>query len=59
MLVAHFVDLAFKRLRLRLLGVPLVYSLNLAGQALDRAFPLLRPPIAGSLTATFHVGACA
>ena len=39
MLVAFFVDLAFKRLRLRLFGVPLVYSLNLAGQTLDRALP--------------------
>ena len=57
MLVAYFVDLAFKRLRLRLLGVPFVYSLNLAGQALDRALPLLREPIPGSLTATFHVEA--
>ena len=57
MLVAHFVDLAFKRFRLRALATPFVYSLNLAGETLDRVFPTLRQPIPGSLTATFHVDA--
>jgi hypothetical protein len=57
MLVAYFVDLAFKRLRLRPLAAPLVFSLNVAGETLDRALPLLRQPIPGSLTATFHVDA--
>lgn len=59
MLVAYFVDLAFKRLHVRSLARPFVFCLNTAGEALDRAIPLLREPIAGSLTATFHVEAIA
>ena len=55
MLVAHLLDLAFKRLRLRPLGAPFVWGLNAIGASLDRALPLLREPIPGSLTGTFHV----
>lgn len=57
MLLANFADLAFKRMHIRRLGAPLVFCLNLAGEALDSALPLLRQPIPGSLTATFHVDA--
>jgi len=59
MLVAHLVDLLFKRARVRPLGRPLVLGLNAAGEALDRAVPLLREPVPGSLTANFHVEAVA
>ena len=59
MLVAHVVDLLFKRLRARPLGTPLVAGLNAAGEALDRAMPLLREPVAGSLNANYHVEALA
>jgi SAM-dependent methyltransferase len=59
MLVAHFVDLALKRLHARPLAVPLVFALNIVGETLDRAIPLLRQPVAGSLTATYHIEAVA
>jgi len=59
MLVAHTLDLLFKRARLRVLGVPFVAALNAAGEALDRAVPLLREPVPGSLNANFHVEAVA
>ena len=57
MLLAHFIDLTFKRLRLRPLAVPAVFCLNLAAETLDRTIPRLRQPIPGSLTATFQVEA--
>jgi SAM-dependent methyltransferase len=57
MLVAHLVDLGCKRLRARPLGAPMVALLNLAGELCDLASPLLRRPVPGSLTATFHVEA--
>jgi SAM-dependent methyltransferase len=59
MLVAHVIDLFFKRARLRSLGIPFVVGLNAVGEALDRASPLLREPIPGSLNADFHVEAVA
>jgi len=59
MLIAHLVDLLFKRARLRPLGRPLVAVLNALGEALDRAVPMLREPIPGSLSANFHVDAVA
>jgi SAM-dependent methyltransferase len=61
MLVAHLADLFFKRARIRALGVPLVYAVNVAGETLDRAVPLLRAadPVPGSLNANFHVAAVA
>jgi len=59
MLVAHVVDLLFKRAHVRPLGRPLVFALNSAGEALDRAVPLLREPIPGSLAANYHVEAVA
>ena len=59
MLVAHVVDLFFKRAPVRLLGRPLVYALNAGGEALDRAVPLLREQIPGSLAANYHVEAVA
>ena len=59
MLVAHTLDLLFKRARMRVLGVPFVVALNAAGEALDRAVPLLREPVPGSLNANYHVEAVA
>ncbi len=58
-LVAHVVDLLFKRARLRRLGTPLVLGLNAGARGLDRAVPLLRQPVPGSLSANFHVEAVA
>jgi SAM-dependent methyltransferase len=55
MLVAHLADLFFKRAHARALGTPLVAALNAAGEALDRAIPLLRRPVPGSVIANYHV----
>lgn len=54
MLVAHVLDLALKRARVRPLGTPLVGALNAAGEALDRVVPPLVP---GTLHANYHVEA--
>jgi SAM-dependent methyltransferase len=59
MLTAHLIDLLFKRAGVRVLGAPLVAALNLAGEGLDRAVPMLREPVPGSLNANFHVEAVA
>lgn len=59
MLVAHVIDLLCKRAGVRALGVPFVALLNAGGEALDRAVPLLREPVPGSLNANFHVEAVA
>jgi 2-polyprenyl-3-methyl-5-hydroxy-6-metoxy-1,4-benzoquinol methylase len=59
MLVAHLVDLLFKRARIRAAGLPFVVALNALGETLDRAIPLLRAPIPGSLSANYHVEAVA
>jgi SAM-dependent methyltransferase len=59
MLVAHVIDLLAKRVRLRPLGAPFVALLNAGGEALDRAVPLLREPVPGSLSANYHVEAVA
>jgi len=59
MLVAHLVDLLFKRAHARAVGRPLVALLNAGGEALDRAVPLLREPVPGSLAANYHVEAVA
>jgi SAM-dependent methyltransferase len=59
MLVAHTIDLLFKRAGVRALGVPFVALLNAGGEALDRAVPLLREPVPGSLNANYHVEAVA
>jgi len=59
MVVAHVIDLLFKRSRVRPLGTPLVVGLNALGEAIDRAVPMLREPIPGSLNANFHVEAVA
>ena len=55
MLVAHLVDLLFKRIGARALGAPLVAGLNLVGETLDRAMPQLRAVGPGSVNANFHV----
>jgi SAM-dependent methyltransferase len=57
MLVAHVIDLLFKRGRVRPLATPFVALLNGAGEAIDRAVPLLQETVPGSLTANFHVEA--
>jgi SAM-dependent methyltransferase len=59
MLVAHVIDLLCKRAGVRALGVPVVALLNAGGEALDRAVPMLREPVPGSLNANFHVEAVA
>ncbi len=59
MLVAHMIDLLAKRAHLRPLGGPFVALLNAGGEALDRAVPLLREPVPGSLSANYHVEALA
>jgi SAM-dependent methyltransferase len=59
MLVAHSVDLLAKRAHVRPLAAPLVAALNAAGEGLDRAVPLLREPVPGSLNANYHVEAVA
>ena len=59
MLVAHVIDLLCKRAGVRALGVPFVALLNAGGEALDRAVPMLREPVPGSLNANFHVEAVA
>jgi SAM-dependent methyltransferase len=59
MLVAHGLDLLAKRARVRALATPLVVALNAGGEALDRAVPMLREPVPGSLNANFHVEAVA
>jgi 2-polyprenyl-3-methyl-5-hydroxy-6-metoxy-1,4-benzoquinol methylase len=59
MLVAHTIDLLCKRARMRALGAPFVAALNAGGEALDRAIPLLREPVPGSLNANYHVEAVA
>jgi SAM-dependent methyltransferase len=59
MLVAHSIDLLAKRAHVRALAVPLVVALNAAGETIDRAVPMLREPIPGSLNANYHVEAVA
>ena len=59
MLVAHLVDLLFKRAGIRALGSPFVLALNAGGEALDRAVPMLSRPVPGSLAANYHVEAVA
>jgi hypothetical protein len=43
----------------RVVAAPLVVALNAAGEGLDRAVPMLREPIPGSLNANYHVEAVA
>jgi SAM-dependent methyltransferase len=59
MLLGHYVDLLFHRAHARVLARPLVAGINLAADAIDRAVPVLREPIPGSLTANYHVEAVA
>jgi SAM-dependent methyltransferase len=59
MLMAHLIDLLFKRAGVRVLGAPLVAAINASGETLDRAVPLLRQTVPGSLNANFHVEAVA
>ncbi len=59
MLVAHVIDLLFKRTGVRALGAPFVALANAGGEALDRAVPVLRRPVPGSLNANYHVEAVA
>src|SRR5205823_6351021 len=59
MLVAHGIDLLFKRARARPMALPLVAVLNWSGEALDRSVPALRAPIPGSVHANYHVEAFA
>ena len=57
MLNAHVVDLLCKRLRIRGAAAPFVAAGNALGEALDRAIPLLRSTVPGTLHANYHVEA--
>jgi SAM-dependent methyltransferase len=57
MLVAHTLDLLCKRTGVRALGLPFVALLNAGGEAMDKAVPILREPVPGSLNANYHVEA--
>ena len=59
MLVAQFIDLLFKRARIRVLARPLIVGINVSAAAVDRAIPALREPIPGALFANYHVEAVA
>src|SRR5438874_632570 len=59
MLNGQFAQLLCKRLRVQLMARPVVAALNWSGAALDRAIPILREPVPGSLNATFHLEAIA
>jgi SAM-dependent methyltransferase len=59
MINGHFVDLLCKRAGVRPLAKPLVAALNAAGEALDRAVPLLASTVPGTLHANYHVEAVA
>lgn len=59
MLNGQFVQLLCKRLSVPIFARPVVAALNWSGAALDRAIPILREPVPGSLNATFHVEAVA
>jgi SAM-dependent methyltransferase len=57
MLEGTYVDLVFQRLRVRALGRPLVWSLNVLAAGIDRCARSLREPIPGSLIANYHITA--
>jgi len=57
MINAHFVDLLFKRLRIRAAATPFVFALNRIGEVLDGAVPLLASTAPGTLHANYHVEA--
>ena len=59
MINAHFVDLLFKRLRIRAAATPFVFALNRVGELLDGAVPLLASTAPGTLHANYHVEAVA
>jgi SAM-dependent methyltransferase len=55
MLLAMYLDLAFRRVRLGLLAKPLVVAINLGAGAVDGISSRLREPGAGVLFANYHV----
>ena len=55
MLIAIYVDLVFKNLRVRAAAKPLIAAANRFAAALDARSPRLREPGAGSLIANYHV----
>jgi SAM-dependent methyltransferase len=57
MLVAMYVNLAFRRLRLSFVAKPLVAAINTTAMAIDGRSARLREPGPGSLFANFHVAA--
>jgi SAM-dependent methyltransferase len=57
MLIAHYVELLFGRIRLRRAAAPLVGVLNAAAAALDARIGPLRDPQPGTLFANYHVTA--
>ena len=59
MLVAHFIDLLFKAVGLRVVARPLVAGANAAAAAIDARSARLREPVPGSVFANYHVAAVA
>jgi SAM-dependent methyltransferase len=55
MLVAIYVHLFFKQLRVAALASPLVAALNVGAGAVDTAVPALRRPRPGTIFANYHV----
>ncbi len=55
MLLAMYLDLAFRRARVGALARPLVSGINVAAGAIDRRSARLREPGPGSLFANYHV----
>jgi hypothetical protein len=55
MLIAIYVDLVFKNLRIRAAGRPFVSAINRIAAAIDNRSSMLRELRPGSLTANYHV----
>ena len=55
MLLAMYLDIAFRRVRLGLLAKPLVVAINVGAGAVDRVSSRLSEPGAGVLFANYHV----
>jgi hypothetical protein len=55
MIASLYLDLAFRRLRVRGLAKPLIAAINTAAGAVDGHSSRLREPGPGTLFANFHV----
>lgn len=59
MVVAHLLDLLFKRAHIRPLGRPVVAALNAIGEGVDHALPELASTRPGTFAPNYHVAATA